>query len=207
MEGHTAGAAADKIAALAAGGLTSDHEPITAGEVLDRARQGIAVMLRESSLRPDLAGLLDALKTAPALASRLMLTADGSMPAFIRDHGFVDHLIRVAMKRGVAPVDAYRMATLNPATYIGRDGGSGRRRARSLRRSLPAPRPRRAPAGGRGRARAVAARDGRVLVPVPEPDWSRALHDPRGSPDRALARAAGRLPAAARAIATRSSGW
>jgi adenine deaminase len=125
VEGHTAGAAADKIAAIAAGGVAAVHEPITAREVLDRARQGIAVMLRESSLRPDLAGLLDALEEAPALASRLMLTADGSMPAFIRDHGFVDHLIRIALERGIAPIDAYRMATLNPATYLGRDADLG----------------------------------------------------------------------------------
>src|SRR5712691_669049 len=94
VEGHTAGASAEKIAAIAAAGFTSDHEPITAQEVLDRARLGIAVMLRESSLRPDLVGLLNALKTAPALTARAMLTADGSMPAFIRTHGFVDHLIR-----------------------------------------------------------------------------------------------------------------
>ena len=178
VEGHTAGAAADKIGALAAGGLTSDHEPITAAEVLDRARQGIAVMLRESSLRPDLAGLLDALKSAPALVSRLMLTADGSMPAFVRDHGFVDHLIRVAMQRGVAPVDAYRMATLNPATYIGREGdlggvAPGRYADLCLLRDLGEPRPEVVVARGR-----VAARDGRVLVSVPEPDWSRALTTP-----------------------------
>src|SRR4030095_12769139 len=103
IEGHTAGASADKIGAIAAAGFTSDHEPITAAEVLARARQGIAGMLRESSLRPDLSGLLDALKTAPALASRVMLTCDGSMPAFIRTHGFVDHLIRVALERRGAP--------------------------------------------------------------------------------------------------------
>ncbi len=178
VEGHTAGAGPDKIAALAAGGLSSDHEPITASEVLERARQGIAVMLRESSLRPDLAGLLDALRTAPALVSRLMLTADGSMPAFIRDHGFVDHLIRVAMKRGVAPVDAYRMATLNPATYIGREadlGGvaPGRYADLCLLRDLGEPRPEVVVARGR-----VAARDGNVVVTVPEPDWSRALTTP-----------------------------
>jgi adenine deaminase len=178
VEGHTAGAAADKIAALAAGGLTSDHEPITAAEVLDRARQGIAVMLRESSLRPDLVGLLDALKSAPALVSRLMLTADGSMPAFVRDHGFVDHLIRVAMQRGVAPVDAYRMATLNPATYIGREGdlggvAPGRYADLCLLPDLSEPRPEVVVARGR-----VAARDGRVLVSVPEPDWARALTTP-----------------------------
>ncbi len=178
VEGHTAGAAADKIAAIAAGGLTSDHEPITAAEVLDRARQGIAVMLRESSLRPDLVGLLDALKEAPALASRLMLTADGSMPAFIRDHGFVDHLIRVALERGIAPIDAYRMATLNPATYLGREadlGGiaPGRFADLCLLHDLAEPRPEAVVARGR-----LAARDGRVLVSVPEPDWRRAFSTP-----------------------------
>jgi adenine deaminase len=175
IEGHTAGAAADKMAAIAAGGLTSDHEPITAREVLDRARQGISVMLRESSLRPDLVGLLDALKEAPALASRLMLTADGSMPAFIRDHGFVDHLIRVALERGIAPIDAYRMATLNPATYLGRDadlGGiaPGRYADLCLLADLSEPRPTAVIARGR-----LAARDGRVLVDVPEPSWRRAF--------------------------------
>ena len=178
VEGHTAGAAAEKIAAIAAGGLTSDHEPITAAEVLDRARQGIAVMLRESSLRPDLVGLLDALKAAPALASRLMLTADGSMPAFIRDHGFVDHLIRVALERGIAPIDAYRMATLNPATYLGRDadlGGiaPGRYADLCLLADLAEPRPTAVIARGR-----LAARDGRVLVDVPEPSWRRAFSTP-----------------------------
>jgi adenine deaminase len=179
VEGHTAGAAAEKIPAIAAGGLTSDHEPITAREVLDRARQGISVMLRESSLRPDLVGLLDALKEAPALVSRLMLTADGSMPAFIRDHGFVDHLIRVALERGVTPIDAYRMATLNPATYIGRDadlGGiaPGRYADLCLLRDLAEPRPAAVVARGR-----LAARDGHVLVDVPEPSWRRAFTTPR----------------------------
>jgi adenine deaminase len=175
VEGHTAGAAAEKLAALAAGGLTSDHEPITAREVLDRARQGIAVMLRESSLRPDLHGLLDALKEAPALVSRLMLTTDGSMPAFVRDHGFVDHLIRVALERGVAPVDAYRMATLNPATYFGKDaevGGvaPGRYADLCLLADLGEPRPETVVARGR-----VVAEEGRLLARVPEPPWARVF--------------------------------
>jgi adenine deaminase len=173
VEGHTAGASADKIAAIAAAGFTSDHEPITAAEVLDRARQGIAVMLRESSLRPDLSGLLDALKTAPALASRLMLTCDGSMPAFIRTHGFVDHLIRVTLERGVAPLDAYRMATLNPATYYGLDadlGGvaPGRYADICLLEDLAAPRPLAVIARGK-----VIAAGGRLLGRVPEPSWRR----------------------------------
>lgn len=179
VEGHTAGAAAGRVPGLAAGGLTSDHEPITAREALERARQGIAVMLRESSLRPDLHGLLDILKEAPALASRLMLTADGSMPAFIRAHGFVDHLLRVALERGVAPVDAYRMATLNPATYFGLDGdiGSiapGRYADICVLADLAEPRPERVVARGR-----LAASGGRLLARVPELPWRRVFTSAR----------------------------
>jgi adenine deaminase len=178
VEGPTAGASAEKIAAIAAGGLTSDHESITAREVLDRARQGIAVMLRESSLRPDLSDLLAALKDAPGLAARAMLTADGSMPAFVLEHGFVDHLIRTAMQRGVPPVDAYRMATLNPATYFGKDtdlGGiaPGRYADICILRDLEEPRPETVIARGR-----VAARDGRTLLPIPEPSWRRVFTTP-----------------------------
>jgi adenine deaminase len=178
VEGHTAGASAEKLPAIAAGGLSSDHEPITAREVLERARQGIAVMLRESSLRPDLSDLLDAFKEAPGLAARAMLTADGSMPAFVLEHGFVDHLIRTAMQRGVSPADAYRMATLNPATYFGKDadlGGiaPGRYADICILRDLDEPRPQTVIARGR-----VAARDGRALLAIPQPPWRRVFATP-----------------------------
>lgn len=178
VEGHTAGASGEKVAAIAAAGFTSDHEPITAVEVLERARQGIAVMLRESSLRPDLASLLDALQAAPALASRLMLTADGSMPAFLSAHGFVDHLLRKALARGVAPVDAYRMATLNPAAYYGLDGdlggiAPGRYADVCLLEDLAEPRPVAVVARGR-----LAAERGRLLARVPEPSWRRVFASP-----------------------------
>ncbi|MCL6640944.1 MAG: amidohydrolase family protein [Candidatus Rokubacteria bacterium] len=178
VEGHTAGAGAERLAAIAAAGFTSDHEPITADEVLSRARQGISVMLRESSLRPDLGGLLDALKAAPALAARLMLTCDGSMPAFIEAHGFMDHALRVALDRGVPPVDAYRMATLNPATYYGLDadlGGiaPGRYADVAVLRDLAEPRPELVIARGR-----LAARDGRLLIAVPDVPWRRAFTSP-----------------------------
>ena len=175
VEGHTAGASAEKLPAIAAGGLTSDHEPITAREVLDRARQGIAVMLRESSLRPDLRGLLDALKEAPGLAARAMLTSDGAMPAFILEHGFVDHLVRVALDGGVPPIDAYRMVTLNPASYFGRDGdvggiAPGRYADLCILDDLSEPRPERVVARGR-----LAAEGGRLLARVPEPPWPRVF--------------------------------
>jgi adenine deaminase len=172
IEGHTAGASAERLTALAAAGLTSDHEPITAQEALDRARLGIALMLRQSSLRPDLRGLLAPFVKSGALG-RLMLTTDGSTVAFIAEHGFVDALVRVAMDEGVPPVEAYRMVTLNPATYYGKDadlGGiaPGRYADLCLLHDLTEPRPAAVIARGR-----LVAREGRLLARVPEPPWRR----------------------------------
>jgi len=170
IEGHTAGASAEKLTALAAAGLSSDHEPITAQEALDRARLGIALMLRQSSLRPDLRGLLDPFVKSGSFG-RLMLTTDGSTTAFVSEHGFVDALVRLALEQGVPPVEAYRMVTLNPATYYGKDadlGGiaPGRYADLLLLRDLADPRPAAVIARGR-----LVARDGRLLARVPEPRW------------------------------------
>jgi adenine deaminase len=174
VEGHMAGASAERLPALAAGGVTSDHEPIAAQEALDRARLGLAVMLRQSSLRPDLRGLLPPFIKSGSLG-RLMLTTDGSTPAFVAEHGFVDSLVRLAMDEGVPPIDAYRMVTLTPATYYGRDadlGGiaPGRYADLLLLRDLADPRPETVIARGQ-----VVARDGRLLAPVPEPPWGRVF--------------------------------
>lgn len=182
-EGHTAGAKPERLAALAAAGITSDHEPITAEEALERARLGIAVMLRQSSLRPDLRGLLEPFVKSGSLG-RIMLTTDGSTPAFIAEHGFVDGLVRIAMEQGVPPVDAYRMATLTPATYYGRDadlGGiaPGRYADINLLEDLAEPRP----AAVIARGRLVAER-GALRGRVPEPDWSRVFTGPGTRLDR-----------------------
>jgi adenine deaminase len=100
------------------------------------------------------------------------------MPAFIRDRGFVDHLLRTALAAGVPPVDAYRMVTLNPATYFRKDddvGGiaPGRYGDVCVLTDLGQPRPRIVLARGR-----VVARDGDALVSVPEPSWSRVFTTP-----------------------------
>jgi adenine deaminase len=78
----------------------------------------------------------------------------------------------------VPPVDAYRMVTLNPATYFHKDadlGGiaPGRYADLCVLSDLSQPRPETVIARGR-----VAARDGRTLVRVPEPAWSRAFVSP-----------------------------
>lgn len=124
VEGHLPGASLTTINAMAAGGVTACHESIKGEEALNRLRLGLYVSLRHSSLRPDLPGLLQDLLAAKVDLRRAMLTTDGVTTPYLK-HGFTDHLIRLALEAGVPYMEAYRMATLNPAVYYGLDDELG----------------------------------------------------------------------------------
>ncbi len=116
-DGHMAGASRRRLAALAAAGIRCCHEATDADEALERLRQGIWVIFRNSSLREDLPGLLASLD-ASAFQDRLAYTTDGTAVTFVEENGHIDHSIRIALQSGIAPGVAYRMATLNAATLL-----------------------------------------------------------------------------------------
>ena len=116
-DGHTAGAAGKKLAALAAAGISGCHESVTAEEVMERLRNGMYVTLRHSSQRPDLDNFLSILRDKKADLSRFMLTTDGSSPAFPHQDWNVAALVERLIEKGIDPLTAIRMITLNPATY------------------------------------------------------------------------------------------
>ncbi len=181
VEGHAPGASYDRLAALGAAGWSSDHEAITAEEVLHRLRAGVYTMLRHSSLRPDLPVLAAALTEERARSGRLMLTADGPEAVTIVEQGYLSHVIRQAIAAGVPPVVAYQMATINPATYFGLDEeiggiGPGRRADIVVLTDLRDPTPECVVARGE-----VAVRDGRVEAEFPALDWGE-FFAPRFSP-------------------------
>lgn len=165
-DGHTAGASPRRLPALAAAGLRSCHEAITAEEALDRLRQGLWVLLRNSSLRRDLPELLPALEKT-GFADRLAYTTDGAKAHHVHEVGLTDHLIRLALDAGVPAATAYRMATLNPAAFLQLDQdlgavAPGRVAHVNLLRHLADPTPEVVVCRGR-----VAARGGALAVSAP----------------------------------------
>ncbi len=170
VEGHAAGASYERLVGLAAAGFTSCHEAVTAQEVRDRLRAGLVTMLRHSSIRPDLPELITGITRDDIEAGRVMLTADGPTPAFISEHGYLDYLLAVAMRSGLAPMDALRMVTLNPTQYYGfRDVGEvavGKRADLNVLWDLHHPTPSLVLADG-----AVVAKDQRLTAPLPTPSW------------------------------------
>ncbi|MDH4137792.1 MAG: amidohydrolase family protein, partial [Anaerolineae bacterium] len=168
VEGHTTGASFDKLNALVAAGLTSCHEALNAGEARERLRLGLAVMLRHGSIRSDLEALIGLVTEEPKVDTRgVMFTPDWKSPSDVLKHGYMDHLVRLAIELGVPPITAIQMATLNPAVYLRLDRGfgsltPGRRADILLVDDLRRPTPRTIIADGR-----VVARNGEFTFDLP----------------------------------------
>ncbi|WP_301109073.1 adenine deaminase C-terminal domain-containing protein [Sporosarcina sp.] len=117
IEGHFPGASERTLARMKLLGVDGDHESMTVDEVERRLQQGYAVTLRESSIRPDLSNLLEGIIERDLnVFDHLMMTTDGSTPSFYED-GVMDKCIQIALDAGVAPIDAYQMASYNVARY------------------------------------------------------------------------------------------
>ena len=175
VDGHTAGAKYEKLCVISRVGVESCHESINDREALERVRLGLHVMLRHSSLRQDLRTLLSAIQKAPFSTSRVMLTTDGSTPAYHLNSGMTDHLVEIALEEGIKPVEAYRMVTLNPAVYFGledRIGGiaPGRDADILVLDDLYHPTPETVISKGK-----IVAQNTRLLRAFPNIDWQRFL--------------------------------
>jgi adenine deaminase len=121
IEGHFPGASEKTLAKMMLLGADCDHEAMTGEEIYNRLMQGYMVSLRHSSIRPDLPQLLDDMKRLGIEAyDRLLFNTDGSSSAFY-EQGITDHMIRMAIEKGVPIIDAYNMATVNIARYYNID--------------------------------------------------------------------------------------
>jgi adenine deaminase len=121
LEGHSAGAKGRKLMAYSASGISSCHEPIKAYEVLERLRLGMHVMIREGSIRADLASIA-AIKDSGVDLRRLMLVTDGVSPRDLIGKGYMDGVVQKAIECGFDPIHAVQMATINVAEYFSLDG-------------------------------------------------------------------------------------
>ncbi|MCB2168690.1 MAG: adenine deaminase [Deltaproteobacteria bacterium] len=116
VDGHAPGVQGPSLDAYIAAGVASDHECITAAEAMEKLRRGMHIMIREGTGAKNMAALLDIIQ--PATAHRLMWCTDDRHPHDILAEGHIDAMVRQAIRLGVAPHLAIRLATLNPAAYF-----------------------------------------------------------------------------------------
>ncbi|MBB5080469.1 adenine deaminase [Nonomuraea endophytica] len=104
---------ARRIAGLAAAGIRLDHESYSHGEMLEKLRQGIYAIVRESSVAHFLQENIQVVSKVGA--RRVAFCTDDVHAADVLAGGHMDKLVRMAVKAGVDPVTAIQMATVNCA--------------------------------------------------------------------------------------------
>jgi adenine deaminase len=117
ITGHTARLGNEPLWSYLAGGVSDDHNAVTTQEVLDRLRLGAALTVMAGSMNDncptvfrDVAALKDGI-------FHICFCADDKHVEDLHDQGHIDHNVRQAIRAGVEPVLAWRMASLTPALY------------------------------------------------------------------------------------------
>ena len=117
IDGHAPGLSGADLAAYIAAGVESDHECTTVDEAREKLALGMYIMIREGSGTKNLHDLLHLV--TPENERRCFFCTDDRHPDDILREGHINYIIKSAIKAGLNPVTALRMATLNTAEYFG----------------------------------------------------------------------------------------
>jgi adenine deaminase len=170
-DGHAPTLTGKQLNAYVASGIGSEHECTTVAEAREKLARGLYILIREATNAHNLHALLPMIDAHNS--RRLCFCTDDRIPSDLIDQGAIDYMVREAIRFGIPPITALRMATLNTTEWFGlHDRGAiapGRRADLVVCDDLEAFRPRLVFAGGRLVAKdsimCVAVDAGAVAIP------------------------------------------
>ncbi len=116
IDGHAPGLAGQELNAYLSAGIGSEHEATTREEGMEKLRRGMYLMIREGSSEKNLDALLP-LVTDNTYKRCFFVVDDLDCSDLLRK-GDIDAVVRKAIGRGLEPVRAIQMATINSAEYF-----------------------------------------------------------------------------------------
>ncbi|RLC62664.1 MAG: adenine deaminase, partial [Chloroflexi bacterium] len=116
IDGHAPGLTGKELNAYLSAGILSDHESTTLEEGKEKLRRGMHLMIREGSSEKNLDALLP-LVTDDTYKRCFFVVDDRSCSDLLWE-GDIDAVVRKAIDRGLEPVRAIQMATINAAEYF-----------------------------------------------------------------------------------------
>lgn len=117
ITGHTALLENEPLWAYLAGGISDDHNAHKTKDVVERLRLGAMLTVMAGSMNdntPEVFADIPALKDG---LHHISFCADDKLVEDLDRQGHIDHHVRKAIECGVEPLKAWRMATLNAASY------------------------------------------------------------------------------------------
>ncbi len=105
--------------AYAAGGPADDHEGVRMEDAVARVRQGMRAMLRLGSAWYDVAAQVRAITEMGLDPRHFVLCTDDCHSGTLVHEGHMNRVVRHAISRGLKPMTAIQMATINAAQHFG----------------------------------------------------------------------------------------
>ncbi|MEZ4708396.1 MAG: adenine deaminase [Caldilineaceae bacterium] len=117
LDGHAPALRGPALNAYVAAGIGSEHECTTVEEAAEKLARGLYILIREATNAHNLHNLLPLI--TPENSRRICFCTDDRMPGDLLTQGSIDYMVREAIAFGIAPITAWRMATLNTAEWFG----------------------------------------------------------------------------------------
>jgi adenine deaminase len=117
--GHARGLSGADLQAFVTAGVSSDHELVSADDLMEKLRAGLTIELRGSHdhLLPE---FVAALNTLGHLPQTVTLCTDDVFPDDLHASGGLDDVVRRLVRYGLRPEWALQAATINGARRLGR---------------------------------------------------------------------------------------
>ncbi|KAJ4287536.1 hypothetical protein N0V90_012239 [Kalmusia sp. IMI 367209] len=117
ITGHTALLSNEPLWAYAAGGIGDDHNAHRPEDVVERLRLGLMLTVMSGSMNSNIESVFSDISQYKAGLNHMSFCADDKFAEDLHREGHIDFHVREAIRYGVEPVQAYRIATLNAALY------------------------------------------------------------------------------------------
>lgn len=116
VDGHAPRVSGKNLNAYIAADIHSDHESVSLAEAREKLEKGMYIMIREGSSEKNLDALLPLI--TDKTYQRCLFVVDDRNCADLLHDGDIDAVVRKAIKRGLDPVRAIQLATINHAQYF-----------------------------------------------------------------------------------------
>lgn len=117
IDGHAAGIGREDLNIYMSAGIRTDHESVNSKEAKDRLDLGMYLMIREGTVAKDLEELMPVITVQNS--RRCLFVTDDKLLDDLIEEGSVDHNVRLAIQKGLNPIIAIQMVTLNAAECFG----------------------------------------------------------------------------------------
>lgn len=116
VDGHSPMLTGYDLQGYLSAGIGSDHESTLPQEAIEKMENGMMLMIREGTSARNLDALLPLVTVRNS--DRFCFVSDDLHAEDIQDRGHLDFVVRKAVRSGLDPVTAIRLATWNPAAYF-----------------------------------------------------------------------------------------